>query len=249
MPKFKRETRKFMLHRGIHGLSALALGLGLLAPGANAQLKLSGYTTGSFEDLSEANTTVVNAPDGSSASFATGIPAAGSTQSKITFENATFSNVGSGDPLQTGLFTITNGVTQLGSGAPAAKFDLGLHLTSPTGTAAVDAISFQIDHTPNTAGGVPDTFSVSFDQPEPVQIGDTLVQFHIDVNPLDFQVAENATVEKGDILVSFTTPGGGGMTPVPEPAAFALWGSALLAGLVAWRGARRRRILPGAPMV
>jgi len=238
-----------MIPRGIHRLSALALGLGLLAPGANAQLKLSGYTTGSFEDLSEANTTVVNAPDGSSASFATGIPTAGSTQSKITFANATFSNVGSGDPIQTGLFTITNGVTKLGSGAPAAKFDLGLHLTSPTGSVALDPISFQIDHTPNTPGAVPDTFSVSFTQPDPVKIGDTLVRFHVDVNPLDFRVPENATVEKGDIVVSFTTPGGGGgMTPVPEPATYALWGSALLVGLVAWRHVRHRRVASSLPI-
>lgn len=222
-------------------LSLLALGLALNASVAHAQLLLSGQTTGSFVDLAEANTTVTNAPDGSSASFHTGIPVMGSTQSKIDFTNVSFSNVGSGDPLQVGLFNITNGMTAIGSGAPTAKFNIGLQLVSPeVQTLAIATIMFHIDHTPNLpSGGIPDTFSVSFSQPAPIKIQNTLVQFHVNVDPADFQLAENATVQKGDITVSFT--------PVPEPATYALWGSVLLIGFVAYRrirGDREESVIP-----
>ena len=226
------------MYHALRALSALALAAGLSAPVAHAQLHLSGQTTGYFDDLSEANTTVVNAADHSSASFATGVPVMGSTQSKIVFQDATFTNVSSGDTLQSGLFTITNGMTAIGSGAPTARFNLGLKLTSPTSEAVVvDTITFHIDHTPNTPGAIPDIFSVSFDQPNPVTIDNTLVRFKVNVNPLDFQVPENATVKKGDILVSFTPVS---FTPVPEPATYALWGSALLLGLVGCRRFRSR---------
>lgn len=213
-------------------MSALALGCTLLGTAANAQLLLSGKTVGSFDDLAEANTTVTNAPDGSVATFQTGVPTAGSTQSKIVFTNVTFANVGSGEPIQVGLFDITNGVTVLGSGAPTARFNIGLQLTSPTmQELAISTVLFHIDHTPNTSVGIPDTFSVSFDQPAPVLIQNMLVQFHVNVDPLDFLLAEDATVRKGDITVTFT--------PVPEPSTYAAGASLLLLGLAAYR--RRRK--------
>jgi hypothetical protein len=216
------------MHLGIRSISALALGLALTCTVSHAQLLLSGHTTGTFDDLAEANTTVSNAPDGSWATFHTGIPVMGSTQSKIEFTNVTFNNVGSGEPIQVGLFNITNGMTAIGSGAPTARFNVGLQLTSPVWqTVAISTVLFHIDHTPNLPGAIPDTFSVSFSQPDPIKVKNTLVQFHINVEPLDFQVAENATVQKGDITVSFT--------PVPEPATYAAWGAALLVGFVAFR--------------
>lgn len=222
------------MHLSIRSLTALAMGLALTCSISHAQLLLSGHTIGSFDDLAEANTTVSNAPDGSWATFHTGIPVMGSTQSKIEFSNVTFSNVGSGEPIQVGLFNITNGMTAIGSGAPTAKFNIGLQLTGPVSqTVAISSVLFHIDHTPNLPGAIPDTFSVSFSQPSPVKIQNTLVQFHINVDPLDFQVAENATVQKGDITVSFT--------PVPEPATYAAWGAALLVGFVALRRIRGER--------
>jgi hypothetical protein len=222
------------MHLRIRSLFALALGLALTCSVSQAQLLLSGHTIGSFDDLAEANTTVSNAPDGSWATFHTGIPVMGSTQSKIEFTNVTFNNVGSGEPIQVGLFNITNGMTAIGSGAPTAKFNIGLQLTSPVSEmVAISSILFHIDHTPNLPGAIPDTFSVSFSQPDPIKIQNTLVQFHINVDPLDFQVAENATVQKGDITVSFT--------PVPEPATYAAWGAALLVGFVALRRIRGER--------
>ena len=225
----------------IRSLSAMALGLALTCTVANAQLLLSGHTTGSFDDLSEANTTVTNSGDGSWAKFSTGIPVMGSTQSSIEFQNVAFNNVGSGEPIQVGLFTITNGMTAIGSGAPIARFNVGLELTSPVWqTVAISTINFHIDHTvnPPAGGGVPDTFAVSFDQPSPLKIQNTLVQFHVNVSPLEFQVAENATIQKGDITVSFT--------PVPEPATYAAWGAALLVGFVAYRRIRGDQALAAA---
>ena len=220
------------MHFGIRSLSALALGLALTCTVANAQLLLSGHTTGSFDDLLEANTTVTNSGDGSWAKFHTGIPVMGSTQSKIDFTNVDFSNVGSGEPIQVGLFNITNGMTQIGSGAPTARFNVGLVLTSPEWqTVAISTINFHIDHTvnlPNSA--IPDVFAVSFQQPAPMMIQDFLVQFHVNVEPLVFQIAENATIQKGDITVTFT--------PVPEPSTYAAWGAALLVGFVAYRRVR-----------
>jgi hypothetical protein len=222
----------------IRSLTALAMGLALTCTAANAQLTLSGHTTGTFVDLSEANTTVTNAPDGSSATFATGIPVSGSFQSKIAFENATFSNVGAGEPIQVGLFNITNGMTVIGSGAPTAKFNIGLELTSPVSTSLlISTVMFHIDHTPNLPnGGIPDTFAVTFEQPDPVMIKNTLVKFHINVDPTEFQIAENATVQKGDITVTFT--------PVPEPATYAAWGAALLVGFIAYRRLRAGQVEP-----
>ena len=220
------------MHFGIRSLAALTLGLALTCTVANAQLLLSGHTTGSFDDLAEANTTVSNAPDGSWATFHTGIPVMGSTQSKIEFTNVAFNNVGSGEPIQVGLFSITNGMTAIGSGAPIARFNVGLQLTSPGWqTVAISTINFHIDHTPNLPNsGIPDTFAVSFGQPAPLLIQDFLVQFHVNVDPLEFQIAENATIQKGDITVSFT--------PVPEPSTYAAWGAALLVGFVAYRRVR-----------
>jgi hypothetical protein len=236
----KNKPRKSM-HMRIRSLIAPMLGLALTCTVANAQLLLSGYTTGSFVDLAEANTTVTNAPDGSSASFFTGVPASGSTQSKITFSNTMFSDIGSGDEIQAGLFTITNGMTFIGSGAPTAKFNLGLVLTSPVSQEiALSQITFHIDHTVNTLQGTnPDVFSVSFNQPPPLYINDLLVQFHVNFEPTEFAVAENATVQRGDVTVTFT--------PVPEPATYALWGSALLMGFAAFRRIRGGRSTPSLP--
>lgn len=225
------------MHRSIRSLSALASGLMLTAVLANAQLLLSGHTTGSFQDLTEENTTVTNSADGSSASFRTGVATEGSTQSRIAFENVEFNNVGSGQPIQVGLFDITNGVTVLGSGAETAQFDLGLHLTSPEmQTLALTTLTFHIDHTPNTPGAIPDTFGVTFEQPAPVQIQNTLVQFRVNVDPSEFQIAENGTTQKGDITVTFT--------PVPEPSTYAAWGAALLVGFVGYRRFRASRASP-----
>ena len=158
----------------------------------------------------------------------------GSTQSSVSFTNVDFMNVESGEPIQVGLFHIVNGMTEIGSGQQTAVFNLGLELTGPESLSlAIGSINFHIDHTPNLPALIPDSFSVSFDQPPPVLIQDMLVQFHVTVDPLDFPLAENASIRKGDITATFT--------PVPEPETYALGASVLLIGLVACRRYRARR--------
>lgn len=229
------------MHMRISSLLAAALGLALTCSVANAQLSLSGHTTGSFTDLAEANTTVSNGPGGSWATFKTGIPYGASTQSMIEFTNETFTNVVSGEPIQVGLFTITNGITLVGSGAPTALFNLGLQLTAPEWqAAAISTITFHIDHTPNMEGGIPDTFSVSFGQPAPLLIADYLVQFHVNFEPTEFQIAEGSAVTRGDVTVTFT--------PVPEPSTYAAFGAALMVGFVAFRRIRGNKTLPTLPV-
>lgn len=228
------------MHIRIRSIIAAVSGLALAASLAHAQLLLSGYTKGSFQVLGEANTSVSNAPDGSWAHFETGIAATGSTKSMIDFTNDTFSNVSSGDPIQVGLFEIHNGRTLIGSGAPTAKFDLSLYLTNPTyGDVPVSTLTFEIDHTVNTAGGVPDTFTVMFDQPAPIMIDNYLVQFHVHFDPAEFQVSEDSTVQRGDVYVTFT--------PVPEASTFAIGGAFLLIGLVGYRRFRSHRSEPTLP--
>ena len=86
-----------------------------------------------------------------------------------------------------GLSNITNGMTAIGSGAPTARFNVGLQLTSPVWqTVAISTVLFHIDH-PESSGCDSDTFSVSFSQPDPIKVKNTLVQFDINVEPLDFQ--------------------------------------------------------------
>ncbi len=218
-------------------LSVAAAGLALTCSVAQAQLQLSGRTTGWFTDFGQPNTTVVNAADGSSAWFATGIPYLDSTQSSILFEGQSFTNVGSGDPIHVGLFTITNGITLLGSAAAEAEFQLGLELTSPVSDSLfLSTLTFAIDNTPNggvvgEGGGVPDSFGVTFVQPAPIKIGDSWVQFSIVYDPLETAVPEGESIVRGDIYVTFT--------PIPEPSTYALGGALLLVGVVAYRRFRK----------
>jgi hypothetical protein len=223
------------MHFRLRTLLAAASGLALVCSMANAQLMLSGHTTGSFVNLGEPHTTVTNAPDGSWAQFHTGVPVAGSTQTKIDFTNATFTNVDSGDPIQVGIFKIKNGTTRIGTGAHTAQFNIGLQLTSPEMMAlAVSTITFNIAHTVNHGpGGTPDQYSVSFGQPAAVNINGYKVQFHVDLEPPVFVVPENATVTKGDIFVTFSA--------VPEPSTYAIWAAGLLIGFVAIRRIRGDR--------
>jgi len=219
-----------MMKSRLHSfLPTAALGLVLTCSLAHGQLLLSGHTTGSFVDLSEPNTTVTNAADGSFATFKTGIPAAGSFQSSVVFNNATFTDVSSGDPLQVGLFTITNGTTLIGSGAPYATFNLGLELTSPEmQSLALSQFQFTIDHTPNDAANHnPDQFSVSFTEPASTIVNGYNVRFDVVLDPADFSLAEGASTVKGAVYAYFT--------PVPEPSTYALCGAALLGGLILYR--------------
>lgn len=203
---------------------------------ANAQLLLSGRTIGSFDDLGQPNTTVTNAPDGSAAHFATGIPVAGSVQSSVQFTSSPFANPNSGDVIHAGLLTITNGRTEIGSGAPTAMFNLGIELATPSAmTFALTPITIHIDHTINTPAGTnPDEFSVSFAQPAPMTIDNYHVQFWVNFDPAAFEIREDFTRTHGEVTVSFT--------PIPEPSTYAACGALLLFGLVGYRRFRSDKV-------
>jgi hypothetical protein len=229
------------MHTGIRTLLAAALGLTLTASLAQAQLSLSGHTTGWFDDPGLPNTTVINGAGGSSASFTTGVPYAPNTiPTSIKFANNTFAGVNSGDTIQLGVFTIHNGSDLLGTDASNANFHFGLQLTAPLAqTINLGPINFAIDNTPNGPGGVPDTFVVSFVQPAMQIIDNHKVWFHINFTPLALVIPENTTMVKGDVTVTFQ--------PVPEPSTYALWGAALLVGLVGYRRFRGAKTLPSLP--
>ena len=197
---------------------------------ASAQLMLSGRTTGSFDDLSQPNTTVTNASDGSFAVYKTGIPAMGSFQSSIVFNNATFDNVSSGDAIQVGLFTVTNGIAQIGSSANSAVFHLNLELTSPEmQSLALSDFTFTLNHTPNLPDytDVPDNYGVTFTPPATTMVNGQKVWFDVVVDPASFSLDEGTSTVTGAVYVHFT--------PVPEPSTYALCGAALLGGLILYR--------------
>lgn len=211
-------------------LPTAALGLALTCSMAHAQLMLSGRTTGSFDDLGQANTTVTNAGDGSFAVYKTGIPANGSFQSSIVFNNATFTDISSGDAIQVGLFTITNGIAKIGSSANSANFHLGLELTSPEmQSIALSDFTFTLNHTPNLPDytDVPDNYGITFTAPPTTTVNGYKVWFDVVVDPDSFSLGEEASQVTGAVYVHFT--------PVPEPATYALCGAALLGGLVLFR--------------
>src|SRR5690606_19856247 len=128
---------------------------------AHAQLQISGNVYGSFDDLGQPNTTVTNSADGSYALFASGIPyTAADTQSMIEFNGQSFTYIGEAW-VASDLFTITNGVTLLGSTAPTAAFNLSIEITDPSsGMHSLSTLVFGIDATPNTNGFNPDVFEL-----------------------------------------------------------------------------------------
>jgi hypothetical protein len=223
------ENQNNMNKRLLSLIPTAAMGLALLAPSARADLTLSGNSTGSFDDLSQPNTIVTNAADGSSALWVSGIPTPPSMEpTMIQFSSQTFTDVTSGQPIDVGLFTIHNGIDNAGSTAATAIFNLGLNITSPAfGPLALSTFTFAIDNTLNGPTMVPDQFGVTFDQPAPVVIDGNLVKFNIVFAPPTTTVPEGASVTRGDIFVTFT--------PVPEPSTYALWGVLLVGGLIAYR--------------
>ena len=205
------------------------MGLALLASSARADLTLSGNSTGSFDDLSQPNTTIVNAADGTSATWTSGIPVPPTTlPTSIMFNSQTFTDVTSGQPIDVGIFQIHNGIDKVGSTATTATFNLGLNITSPNmESLPLSTFVFSIDNTINGPTLVPDQFGVTFTKPAPVVIDGNLVKFDVVFAPPSPTDPEGATVTRGDIFVSFT--------PVPEPSTYALWGALLVGGLIAYR--------------
>lgn len=219
----------------------LAFGALLLAPSAQAQLLLTGKVTGSFTDLPGPNTTIVNGPGGSFASFKSGIPEhATDKQTAVEFAQKDFTDIGPG-LVASDLFKITNGRTLLHSTATSAHFDLWLTLTSPVSQSTLlTPISFTIENTPNGPDplAVDDVYGISSSPIAPFKIDDTWVQFTFSA-PAGVIIHENESAVVGNLYVTFT--------PVPEPATYGLIGASVLAGLVMLRTLRRRSASPVQP--
>jgi hypothetical protein len=208
-----------------------ALGLALLGTTAKADLVLSGETTGSFESApitpSTATVTITNDSTTDTALWQSGVGDPGAPTS-ILFQGEDFVDVTSGMPIDVGLFTIHNGIDELGTTADDAFFDLGLNLTTPvTESVFLTTFDFGINNTPNNPSLKPDTYSVNFTEPPPMYVDDYLVKFNVVFSPPVIAVGEGDTTTRGDVFVTFT--------PVPEPSTYALWGALLLGGIIAYR--------------
>jgi hypothetical protein len=211
-----------------------AIGLALAVSAAHA-LTLSGTTTGLFLGSSSGNTTIVNSPDGSFASFRTGVPV-GSFKSGVEFHGDTFTNVHSGDTFALGVITYYNGITRIGTSSADALFNFSINLTSPeTMSHLLTQVKFGIDATVNTPQNTnPDLFTASFTQPAPIKIDGTWVQFTVNNLPSSTMVKENMIVELAQVTVTY-------LNPVPEPATYGIMGALGLMGLAGYRRFRGQR--------
>ena len=213
----------------------LATGLALAASAAHA-LTLSGSTAGFFQGTSSGSTIITNTPDGSFASFRTGVPVGQSFKSGVEFTAVDFTNIQSGDTFALGSLVYYNGVTKIGTSSAEALFDFYINLTSPTvSSLLLTTVKFGIDATVNPKGNLkPDVFTASFTQPPPVLIDGTWVKFTINDLPDSTPVRENHFVKLADVTVTF-------LSPVPEPATYGLMGAIGLMGLAGYRRFRAQR--------
>ncbi|HWA85288.1 MAG TPA: choice-of-anchor K domain-containing protein [Opitutus sp.] len=222
-------------------MAASALGLVAALPAARAQLLLSGHTHAQFTDPGAANTTVTNGAD--SSMFSSGIPYSSSaTQTSVGFTGTTFAGAGNGDTINLGTVDLTNGITLLGSTASAADFNILLNLPELGITNyVVSQIHVGIDNTSNNGmHNVPDLFQVTPTTSGPLVLGHTNVNFNVSLSNPAFSTDGGATVGEGssanfDVFASIMT-----LSPVPEPSTYALWGAALLVGVIAIRRFRTR---------
>ena len=216
-----------------------AIGLALAAGAAQA-LTLSGSTAGYFEGVSSGNTTITNVPNGSFASFRTGLPVNGSFKSGVVFNAESFSSINSGDTFALGLVTYYNGITRIGTSSANALFDFYINLDSPTvSSILLTTVNFGIDATINTPQNTnPDVFTASFTQPAPVLIDGQWVKFTINDLPDSTMVKENTFVKLADVTVTFLNQP---MSPVPEPATYGIMGALGLIGLAGYRRLRTQR--------
>ena len=211
-----------------------AIGLALAVSAAHA-LTLSGSTSGFFLGTTSGSTVVNNVPDGSFASFRTGVPV-GSFKSGVAFHGNTFANVHSGDTFALGLITYYNGITHIGTSSADTLFNFSINLTSPTSsTLLLTQVKFGIDATVNTPKNTnPDLFTASFTQPAPVFIDGTWVKFTINDLPSSTLVKENTMVNLAQVTVTY-------LNPVPEPATYGIMGALGLMGLAGYRRFRAQR--------
>ncbi len=208
-------------------------------PSARAQLYLTGNIYGVFQDDALPHTTVTNGPVVSK--FESGDPYRpyapyNDTQSSITFTGASFTDLGSGDPLVLQSIQFKNGITLLGSTAASATLDLFVNVSNlGISDLKLTTLTFDIDNTDNNGvQNIPDVFKIGYTPLAEFTYGDYLVKFTIDFNDPAWtttgkSIAENQSAVTGDIFVTMS------FTPIPEPSTYAMAGAALLGGVVLLR--------------
>jgi PEP-CTERM putative exosortase interaction domain len=220
-------------------LAASAVAFVAAAP-AQAQLLLSGTSYGAFVDPGLTHTLVNNGPVTSV--FESGVPYRpfapyNHTTTAITFDGASFSDVGAGDQLDLGAIEIRNGVTLLGTTASWAAMDLYLNLPEH---GVVDfkltTLLFSIDNTANGGGmaNVPDLFLVGHSAINPLLLGGSSITFDLHLSHPEFATGAGASIAEGS-LAELSLYATFEMTPVPEPSTYALCAAVLLVGFVALR--------------
>jgi hypothetical protein len=212
-----------------------ALGLACLVSTAQAALLLSGSTQAAFQGSSSGWTEINNAPDGSFASYRTGLPVTGSFKSGVVFDGSDFVDISDGDDFSFGLITYYNGRTLVGTSAAVAKLDVWLDLSDPAWSPLLlTTITFVIDPSLNAGGLIPDFFLAAYSQPDPIWIDGYKVQFTIEDLPLiTLTVGEGMVETMGNLHVE--------ITPIPEPATYGMIASASLLGLAAYRRFRGQK--------
>lgn len=234
------------MHFSLKSLFATsAFGLAALLPAAHGQLTLSGSSFGTFLDPTHANTVVTNGTPVSL--FESGIPwRASDNATSIQFTGDTFTDVGNGERLDLGRIDITNGMTLLGSTATSAAMDLYLNLPE-NGIAdfKLTTLMFAVDNTANHGDAVPDLFLIGHSRANTLIIDGRAVTFDLRVTTPSFMTSPGSAIAEGSAaaeeLYAYVH-----FTPVPEPSTYALWGTGLLAGLVALRRFRGLRNAPTA---
>lgn len=216
-------------------LATAALGLAALLPSARAQLTIAGSTHGDFVDLGLANTVVSNGPVVSL--FSSGIPLrVTDTQTSLTFTGLTFAGAGDGDQVDLGTVKIKNGITKLGSTATWAAMDLFLDLpTYSISNFKLTTLLFTIDNTANNGvGNVPDLFYVGHTESAVLQLAGAKVNFDVKLTKPAFGIGAGSAIAENH-SDTFGIYADLHFSPVPEASTYALWGSALLLGLVGFR--------------
>lgn len=225
-------------------LAVGALALALALP-AHAQLTISGSSHGDFFDPGQLHTTVTNGPVISL--FESGVPYRPNaphfdTKTSIKFTGQTFTDLGDGDIAHLGQVNIKNGVTLLGTTAGWAAMDLFLNIpASGVWDFKLTTLLFTIDNTANTNGSaVPDLFFIGYTEPAALKLPEALVTFDLWFSKPAFSTGAGASINEGksatdDIYATLN------FTPVPEASTYALWGAALLVGLVAIRRVRTEK--------
>jgi hypothetical protein len=224
-------------------LATAAFGLAALLPSARAQLTIAGSTHGDFVDPGLAHTVVTNGPVVSL--FSSGIPfRASDTQTSLTFTGQTFAAAGDGDQVNLGTIKIKNGITRLGSTASWAAMDLYLDLPSHSiSNFKLTTLLFTIDNTANNGvGNVPDLFYVGHTTPASLKFASGKLNFDVKLTKPAFGTGSGASIAENH-SDSFGLYADLHFSPVPEASTYALWGSALLVGLI---GLRRFRVAQSA---